>query len=66
MVITKNVTFLFEDVVVRAGEVGEVVEHDFFVLAPDDEPMIDYIVKVGTRTLFFYVFELAPYPTLED
>ncbi len=65
VVITKSVVFLFEDITIRAGEIGRVVELDYFVLAPGDEPMIDYVVKVGERTLFFYAFELAAYPTLE-
>jgi hypothetical protein len=62
VVVVKTVSFLFDDAVVRAGEVGVVMEYDYFVISPDAPLMIDYIVKVGDRTLFFYEDELSPYP----
>tara|TARA_B100000989_G_C19415120_1_gene416109 strand:- start:99 stop:323 length:225 start_codon:yes stop_codon:yes gene_type:complete len=64
VVVVKTVTFLFDHTVVRAGEVGTVMEYDYFIVAPDTPFMIDYIVKVGDRTLFFYEDELAPYPEI--
>ena len=65
VVVTKSVIFLFENLTIRAGEVGQVVEYDLFSLDPFGEYLIDYIVKIGQRTLFFYSEELAPYPTVE-
>ena len=62
VVVTRSVAFIFDEVVVRAGEVGVVVEYDFFITSPNDPLMIDYIVKIGNRTLFFFDNELAPYP----
>ena len=62
VVITRSVAFLFDGVVIRAGEIGVVVEYDCFVVSPEQTPLIDYIIKVGDRTLFFYEDELAPYP----
>ena len=62
VVVIKTVSFLFDNAVVRSGEVGTVVEYDYFITSPEAPLMIDYIVKVGDRTLFFYEDELAPYP----
>lgn len=66
VVVVKSVVFLFENITIRAGEIGRVIEYDYFSMFPYDEYMIDYIVQVGKRTLFFYSEELAPYPTIED
>jgi len=66
VVVTKAVSFLFDSAVIRAGEVGVVVEYDYFVISPDAPLMIDYIVKIGNRTLFFYEDELASYPKSKE
>ena len=66
MVIVRSVPFLFDDIVVRSGEIGEVIEYDYFIISPDKPLVIDYIVKVGTKTLFFYEDELAPYPETKE
>lgn len=62
VVITKTVTFLFDEAIIRAGEIGKVVEYDYFIISPEEPMKIDYIVQVGNKTLFFYEDELMPYP----
>ena len=66
MVVTKQIVFLFDEAIVRSGEVGQVVEYDYFIVSPDEPLKIDYIVKIGNRTLFFYEDELAPYPQTKE
>ena len=66
VVVVKQIAFLFDNTIVRAGEVGQVVEYDYFIISPDDDLKIDYIVKIGNRTLFFYEDELAPYPQTKE
>ena len=44
VVVVKQIAFLFDNTIVRAGEVGQVVEYDYFIISPDDDLKIDYIV----------------------
>ncbi len=66
VVVVRSIPFLFDDIVIRSGEIGVVVEHDYFIVSPTAPLVIDYIVKIGTRTLFFYEDELAPYPQTKE
>tara|TARA_R110002020_G_scaffold258085_3_gene471765 strand:- start:236 stop:466 length:231 start_codon:yes stop_codon:yes gene_type:complete len=66
VVVVKSVAFIFENITIRGGEVGQVVEYDFFSIDPFGDYTVDYIVKIGSRTLFFYSDELAPYPIMES
>jgi len=65
VMILKSVYFHEEELVVRSGEIGMVMEIEFVTVDDDGSVVYDYIVRIGDKILFFFEEELASYPNRE-